>query len=347
MSISTKVGAEQALAANADVEPIRMTQAEATGVALTKWLDGHGVVHSGVETIAMGLIDTKASRDNQARMIALVSASVERFTIAMKRGDLFPPIILYFKGNRLVILDGNNRHEAAIKAGHKTISGIIISPDTPSEMIQLLMVEGNTKHGETPSLEWRLRQAQGLVGQGYAITDAAEACGITASQYNLAAAADKAIARAARMGIQGFDKLGKTLMQKLGTLSDDKVFHAASAVVIETRLSQPEVAELIGRLKKRGSEADRLQLLGELSDSHKVRAATTAALNRNGNAKGGLSSPKNAVATAVGKLLKVDPIALRRSVLTEGEHNEVKKRLEEAADKILVLQVELEGVRFD
>lgn len=347
MSISTKASAEVALAANADAEPVRMTQAEATGVALTKWLDGHGVVHSGVQTISMALIDTKASRDNQARLVPLVPASVERFTVAMRRGDLFPPIILYFKGNRLVILDGNNRHEAATKAGHKTISGIIISPDTPSEMIQLLMVEGNTKHGETPPLEWRLRQAQGLVGQGYSTADAAEACGVTVSQYNLATAADKAIARATRMGVQGFDQLGKTLMQRLGALRDDAVFHAAASVVVETKMSGEEVSALVNDLKRKGSEKERLSLLGELSDNHRVRTASASALSRNGNAKGGMGSPKTAVATAVGKLIKVDPVALRRSVLTELEHAEVKKRLEAAAEHILTLQIALEGVRFD
>src|SRR4051812_35530379 len=84
------------------------------------WLQSHGVVHSAVFDIGMNLIDTKKSRNNQARQEALVPASVERFTAAVKAGAVFPPIVLYASGQgkdaKLIIIDGNNRHEAHAKA---------------------------------------------------------------------------------------------------------------------------------------------------------------------------------------------------------------------------------------
>lgn len=62
----------------------------------------------------------------QVRLSGLNSDTVEQYAAAMKKGEEFPPIVVYDTSDGLILADGFHRHTAADMAGVKTIEAQII-----------------------------------------------------------------------------------------------------------------------------------------------------------------------------------------------------------------------------
>src|SRR5438552_4049378 len=132
------------------------------------WLKDRGVKYMKCMEIPLKDFDEKKSRANQARPQALIDEAVERYTLAMKQNAKFPPLVAFQSSYmKFVIIDGNNRFAAAKKASRPTFPTYVIDNETPSELIQLLTVEANAKHGEVPPTDWRVKQAIHLVSIGW------------------------------------------------------------------------------------------------------------------------------------------------------------------------------------
>jgi ParB-like chromosome segregation protein Spo0J len=316
-----------------------VTAQRAGEVNVEDWLQSHGVRYAGPMGISLDLIDTKRSRANQARATPLVAESVERFASAMRRGAVFPPIVVFPTQTKVVIIDGNNRHEAAIKVRADTIPGIVISQDTPSELIQLLTVEANARHGVAPDQSWRLQQAMGLTALGFNDEQASAAAGLSLAQIRSYRLAQEADARARSLGVRNFDRLPAGTRVKLGTLRDDVVFASASRLAISSSMTIAEVMDLIKEIKSKGSEAQRLAVVEEATRSRALEAATAKVM---GKSTGRVSSPKTSLVSSIGKLALIDPDALRRSILTEHDQALLKQRLKELEEVLLTLQVAVE-----
>lgn len=308
----------------------------ATANQVEAWLQRRGVRYAPPTGIPMDMIDTRRSRNNQARKDPLVEDSVKRFTLAMKAGATFPPIVVYPDFNKLVILDGNNRHEAALAAKHEYIYGIIIDKETDGQLIQLLMVEANANHGVTPPLDWRLRQAFHLVSLGHGDELSAEAAGVTTQQLRNARAAREAEQRAAILRINRFSEISSTCKQYLNGIKLEPVFFAAAKLAVDNSLTIDQVRDLCRAVKTGKSESDQLAIVAE---QQRLLVAENAAKKAQSKR---VNSPKNALVAGIGLVLNLDAKALVSQIRTTHDRDVIRERLREAEDKILAIQVEME-----
>jgi len=321
--------------AEAHVLPVSGNRASA--IEVEEWLQGHGVSYAPAALIPMDLINEKDSRGNQARKDPLVADSVERFTASARAGADFPPIVVFQRGGKLVIVDGNNRHEAHKKARRSEILGIVISADTPSELIQLLTVEANARHGVTPELSWRIQQAFGLVALGFTDQQASDASAISPAQLKAARAVREAEARARQMKITRFSDLAAGIKQKLAGLRDDSVFYAAAHEACRSNMTLADVTDMMRDIKAGRSEAERLQAISEISDNRAIEAATKKVMGRTKS----VSSAKHSLVTGIGKILAVDPVTLQRQVLTKTDKDLLVNRVQSLVKKLTELDAAL------
>lgn len=307
-----------------------------SAVAVEAWLQRRGVRYAPPTGIPMEMIDTRKSRNNQARKDPIVEDSVKRFAIALKNGRTFPPIVVHPYGNKLVIIDGNNRHEAAISAKREYIYGIVIDETTDSNMINLLTVEANASHGVTPPLDWRIKQAFHLVANGHGDDLSAEAAGVTVQQLRNARAAKEAEERAAILRVHRFGDLATTAKQYLNGIKNEPVFYAAAKLTVDSGLTLQQVMDLCRAIKTGKSEADQLSIVAE---QHKLLIAENAAKKAQSKR---VNSPKNALVAGIGLVMNLDPKALVGQIRTTHDRDLIRQRLREVEDKILAIQVEME-----
>lgn len=307
-----------------------------SAVAVEVWLQRRGVRYAPPTGIPMDMIDTRRSRNNQARKDPIVEDSVKRFTIALKNNRMFPPIVVYPLGNKLIIIDGNNRHEAAISAKREYIYGIVIDEATDSDLIQLLTVEANASHGVTPPLDWRLRQAFHLVSLGHGDDMSAEAAGVTTQQLRNARSAREAEQRAATLRIPRFVELSSTAKQYLNGIKMEPVFHAAAKLAVDHTLTLAQVMDMCRAIKTGKSESDQLAIVAEQQRLLVAENAVKKAQSKRVN------SPKNALVAGIGLVMNLDPKALVGQIRTISDRNLIRQRLSDVEDKILAIQVEME-----
>lgn len=311
--------------------------ASATGVEA--WLQRRGVRYAPPTGIPMSMIDEKRSRQNQARRDPLVQESIDRFQAALKAGRVFPPIVVYPIGNRLVIVDGNNRHEAAKKQKREYIHGIIIDDETDSDLITLLTVEANASHGVTPPLDWRLRQAFHLISIGHSDEVSAEAAGISIPQLRLARSAKEAEDRAKILRIHGFAEVSSTAKQYLNAIKLEAVFYAAAKLTCDAHLTIEQVRLMCAAVKKGRSEPDQLAIVAE---QQRLLVAEIAAKKASGKK---VTSPKNTLVAGIGMVASIDPKSLVSQIRTVHDRDVIKGRLEDMVNKILEIQVEMEQLK--
>lgn len=314
-------------------------RALAATVEVEAWLQREGVGYAPPTGIPMAMIDERRSRNNQARRDPLVQDSVDRYTLAFKNGAPFPPIVVYQVGNKLVIVDGNNRQAAAKKAGCQYISGIVIDPRTPSEVIHLLTVQANRGHGKTEPVEWRVKQAIGLIQVGFTLEKAAEASDVTPVQLRNAKAASDADNRARQLKIFGFSDIPATSKQYLNGLKDEPIFRQASILAVGRKLSVEHVMQMCREIKKGKSEQDRLSIIDNIARSFDNEMAVKKA------EKKGFQHPPARVFSGAGIFKACDPAELVASIRTTHDRDEVNRRLDEAVQRIFEIQEAMEALK--
>lgn len=320
-------------------EPLEVSEQVAAKVEVEAWLQSHGVEYVGPLQIAMEMIDEKRSRLNQARKDPLVADSVERFAGAMKDGAVFPPIVVYPVAGKVVIVDGNNRQAGARRAGQGFIAAYLIAETTPSELIQLMTVEANGRHGVTPDAQWRTRQALHLTTLGFTDAQAAKAASVTVQQLRTARGIQEADARARELRIGGFSDLPGTSRQALGVLRDQAVFYQAAKTAINTGMSIDDIRNMTREVKGCASEEDRLRVVTRIANDRSIEAQTKRGT---GQAANRVKSPKTALITGVGQLMSVKEDDLCRQIITAHDRDLITNRLTLLVDKILSIQVAME-----
>lgn len=327
---SRQIGEQQGLAVDESV---------ASAAQVESWLQRRGIRYAPPTGIPMEMIDTRRSRANQARKDPIVEDSVKRFTQAMKEGRVFPPIVVHRlsqDSNKLVIVDGNNRHEAALVAKRDYIYGIVIDEKTDSDLITLLTVEANANHGVTPPLDWRIRQAFHLVSIGHKDEVAAEAAGITLNQLRSARAAKQAEERANILRIPRFNEVGSSAKQLLNAIKLEPVFYAAAKMTVDHALTSEQVRDMCRAIKTGSTEAVQLAIVAEQQKLLLAENAIKKAQSKRVN------SPKNALVAGIGLLMNLDPKALTGQIRTTHDRDIVRKRLVDLEEKLLEIQVAME-----
>lgn len=302
------------------------------------WLQRFGVRYNLVPALPLRRVNVEKSRANQARPTPLVEDSVKRYGDAYAGKQTLPPIVAYIHGNQFVIIDGNNRDAGARKAGLHHLPAFVVHSETPSETVLAMMVNANSHHGVTPPLEWRLKQAQFLVGVGHPIEKAASYAAVSPYQMREHQRLVRSDQRAKALRVAGFGELSREARLSLGSLTLDAVFSQAARVAAETAMTAGETRAFVREIKAETSEDTQLVHVGTVGEQRRLEARQQEALG-----KRQIRSAKQGLITGLGKLLHADVDDIARQVVTDSERRELCRRLELAADKILELQVALDG----
>ncbi len=309
----------------------------AASVEIEAWLQSHGVRYAPPADIPMALIDEKRSRQNQARRDAIVADSVERYSASMRTGERFPPIVCYPDDGRLVIIDGNNRQAAARRVGADSVWGIVVAEDTPSEVIQLLTVSANARHGVTPETSWRIQQAFGLCAMGYSDEQAAEEAGLSVAQLRSARTVQNVDQRARGMRVPGFLDLPASAKIALSSVRDQRVFYNLGKLAASTTMTTDDIREVTRVLRGLPSEEERLQYVESVSQVRSRQPVVRAPRGKHSR----LHSPKVAFLAGAGKIRAVDPAALVQQIVTSADRDSLRETIQETKRKIALIEVAL------
>ncbi len=314
---------------------------EADRVGVEAWLQARGVQYAPASQIPIGLIDETRSRGNQARREAILPESVDRYAVAMRAGAVFPPIVVYPDSGRLVIIDGNNRQAGARRAGLDTVLGIVIAESTPSELVHLLTVEANARHGVTPELTWRVQQAFNLCALGWPDQSAAEATGMSVAQLRNARNIADTDGRARNLRVAGFADLPASSKSVLHGVKDDEVFARLSRLAVSTAMTTDDIRDCTRALKGLTSEAARLEYLaGVLKDRTAARVIKRAARGQHSR----VHSHRMSLLAAVGKIANVDPTALAKQVVTVADRDTIVKRVADLKKHLTLIEVAMKSL---
>ena len=297
------------------------------------WLTSRGVTFSPPRRIPLEKIKRTESRQNQARAEALLPETVDRYVAALRAGAAFPPIVVFRSGGGYRIIDGNHRDESHVKAGREDIAVYTVADDTPSETIELLTVEANTRHGQPTDQAWLVTQALHLLATGHDIDTVTSATGVTEGAIRLAKRSIKADERARRLGIFEWERLSTTARASLSAIPTDPVFAAAAEVVLDSGMSTDDLKGFLRQIKAANSEADALRVIGSVAEERKTR-------RKLGKGRNAIANPRNRVLSALGAVTALDPANLPRLFHTDEERKEVAGRCADAA----VVLMEMEEV---
>lgn len=191
-------------------------------------------------------------------------------------------------------------------------------------------------------MSWRLQQAFHLCSLGFSDKAAADAAAVSLSQLQGARRLREADQRAAKLKVGRFGEIPAYGRQALAVLKDDPVFYLAAKTAIDTGMIIEEIREMIRGVKAQSSESARMEFINGIARERGLEQAARKVMNKSLNR---VSSPKQALVTGIGKLLKVDEVALVRAVSTRHDRDLLNQRLQAAVDKILAVQVALEQLK--
>jgi hypothetical protein len=148
--------------------------ASATPHDIEKWLNDNGVEWECQHDFALDDIDREKSLHNQARIFEPLDLEVvHSYGEAVKRGDIFPAIVVHKPGrSRAVLVDGNHRRAANDEALRTVVESYVITKARPQTIVAM-SIEANTRHGKPTSVEERIHQAVWLMDNGMSKNEAA------------------------------------------------------------------------------------------------------------------------------------------------------------------------------
>lgn len=288
-------------------------------------LDAAGVAYQRVE-LPLADVNEAASLRNQARLgDPLDPDTVERYTIAMKAGDVFPPVIARRTSARskAVLLGGNHRYAAAKAAGRSSLDAYLV--DVLDEALATqLMYEDNRRHGLAPSRDERLQQALHLSETGWNVRDAAAAVGVPETTLSTYRTIVRASRRAQGLGVGAlYDGLGWEKRARLAQLNDP-VLAEATRLVASANITSAATVALTRRLAEAGSDEAALRIVGDAIEEH--RAEIQARAGRSGRRRG--PSPAAARASSyLAMLLELDADDIAASVPSEFARKQLRAKL--------------------
>lgn len=179
--------------------------------------------------ITVSEIDASTSLINGARWKAKVPDAIERYALAMRRGDTFPRLIVIRKPAGYVVLNGNQRFSAVqmlINDGyfeHDVPVGVyVVAPDTDSMTEECILKSANAVNGVPSSYEERMAHAIALVrNNGVKLKEAAELHLVSSSALSATIAADDEREFLKRNGIST-ETLPRSTLAAIGRLGPDE-----------------------------------------------------------------------------------------------------------------------------
>lgn len=300
------------------------------------------------EGVPITEFDQDKSLHNQARFEALDEKTVELYTEAVKRGDAFPAVIAYRTSarSRLVMIDGNHRLSAHIRAG-APVDVYEVHRDTDRRAIALMTYSFNTRHGRPTSETERLAQAAYLVDNGSSIAHAAAAVSIPVAHLKRHLTRASADARADEVGLKRneWDALNASVRGRLVNIATDEGFAAAARLAFAARLDSDEVFELCGLLGSTKSGARQKAIVDKHREMlrDRIQAAAGGTL---GTASRRAQGPRQRLNLALGQTMALpDDDKVIVNAYAAGERKDAAKHIREVSERLGRLAVALESAK--
>lgn len=318
---------------------------------IEKYLDDKGVKWEYHPTLAYDDIDLERSLRNQARIHHKVDEEVvTRYTDAMERGDVFPPVITA-KGGRTadakqVNIDGNHRIISGTKRGGEVYpygAYEVLSADP--QIIVLMTFEANTKHGLPTSEEERVHQAIWLIDNGASHQRAAEAVNVPIGAIKRLWNKVQADRRADEVGMvrSHWDHLSNGIKQRLLTVSTDEGFAALAELAFKAKLDTDEVNKCVAEINQSRSGVKQRAMVANWTEVYADRVAANLGGMGTSNSKKG-QTPKQRYLLTIGNVLSLpdDPVSLAAQFAPQ-ERSEAASRARDAEKRFRGLAEALEG----
>jgi hypothetical protein len=285
-------------------------------------LQAHLVDFVYVEDVDITQVDVELSLRNQARIDPpLHTDTVASYAEAARDGADFPAIIGYYDDNgKFVVIDGNHRVNAFLKAGIKTIDVYVV--EAAQDVIQALTYMANATHGRPPTEEERLHHAIHLRDLGYGNKEAARALGLTEGKVSQAWQLEGQMRRARRLGVQkAVQALNKDIRVKVNPIQSDNVFKTLVTFLATSKgLTRIEIADLVNSVRASTTEKDQLQAIVDFKETKQNEQRTQGRNKYRHNARQGLLPH-------LGYIHQQEPEAVRNATLTPEQRENLKEHL--------------------
>jgi hypothetical protein len=198
-------------------------------------------------------------------------SQVVQYREAMKRGTLFPPVVLSSDG---FLVDGNTRTKAAQNLGFPTMLAILLDrawegqgPEHQKAQNRMKMLGAgfNTRNGKGIDRE-EIQKVINFVGPnaGYDATRIAALLNVTAATVTSYFAEKKARDRSEEVGVHFNGSIPASTLRLLGQAPiNDRPFKALAELVQDSGMKAREVQEVIQGIKKARDDDASLKLIEE------------------------------------------------------------------------------------
>lgn len=302
------------------------------------WLNGQTppVAFEPCRMIKLDQINESASRSNQARDIPVSTETVDRYAQMIRNGDKFPPMVVYRNGNKYVVIDGNNRLAAAKKENVTEWECYVLADDVTSEMIQLLTMGANARHGLPVSAEWRSHQANHLMNLGFSNDVVAKTLGMSSRGIKDAQKVERGRQHADALGLTKLWKeMSFTNRNLVANFSDDQIFANLLKLVVDLNM-KTGLATFVTELRK---SPNALELLVQKRKELEFNLNSTAASRAGKGAR--INNAKQRVYTTLGSLMAIRAEDMPMMFLRDAERIEISSRMSAALIHLLACEESL------
>lgn len=306
--------------------------------ALEKYFDSKMVDYQFFSALPIEEVDVEASIRNQARIEnAVIPSRVAQYAEAKRRGDVFPALVGYRSGNRVVIMDGNNRFHADLEVEARTVPFYIVKGK--AEILTVMTYELNRRNGERPSKVDDEKQGIHLLDTGLTVDEAAATVGLTRNVLQNLWLVEQANRRARFLGIRGWDKLSNTAKKTLRMLGSDVVFREFARFAIDGKLTVTEINEAVRAINAERSEGEQLASIDRVKKTAKEAVQERAGKRQSPNYK----NPRALVLAHLNYLAKANAEDIVRACLTVEQRGEIRDQCFEVAERLLMLADQVGG----
>jgi len=230
-----------------------------------------------LRNVPLNKINERVSRSNQVRSAqnTILEDLVEQYARDMKT-CVFPPIVVHPVGSSFVILDGNNRHQAAVKNGESEIAAYVIGKSLTDHEFHDLAPRFNLRNGQSLTEEERIEHGKRYVRiSKHTIPAAAALVGISTGRLSSALHAEDVHIRLDRAGTppKVVRALSEGHLDALYAIKNDVVLRAAAQRVELDGMTVTETRALAGQLRQAPSEEAAKDLLAARDVSKEVGKA--------------------------------------------------------------------------
>jgi hypothetical protein len=304
------------------------------------WIRSYDVKFSGPKAIHLSDIDRKTSRHNQARPLAINPEGVDRYRQALRNGQKLPAIIVHKVNGKWVIIDGNNRDQAACDEKYETALAYIIDPATPSETILLMTVAANVNNGMAVEKNWSLQNALYLVNSGFAKDVVAKYMNLSVSAISAHQREYNAGVRAAGLRIDRWNDMPIRTRQVIGGIKLDKPFVIMAEAAIATKAAyNPELAATVTAIHAAANEDDAVAIAREWAKAVIEHAKQNERMGR----KGATSNPKLALLTGLGKVKNFKLGLFNATFATDEDRRVLNNHINDTLKVLLEMKYRLLG----